>query len=92
MIGITLTVQECIGEGALIAVPTWCAVGMAKVSIGTATGRRVVGNVNVMASTESRSIIGAVVNGISVRTILPCLRQFHRRPSWLVNKRENKCL
>ena len=92
MIGITLTVQECIGEGASIAVPTWCAVSMARVSIGTATGWRVVANVNVVASTESRSIRRAVVNGISVRTILPCLRQFHRCPSWLVNKRENKCL
>ena len=92
IIGITLTVQECIGEGASKAVPTWCAVSIARVSRGTATGWRVVANVNVVASTESRSIRRTVVNGISVRTILPCLRQFHRCPSWLVNKRENKCL
>ena len=91
-IGITLTVQECKGEAASIAVPTWCAVSMARVSIGIATGWRVVDNVNVVASTESRSIRRAVVYGISVRTILPCLRQFHRCPSWLVNKWENKCL
>ena len=92
IIGITLTVQECIGEGASIAVPTWCAVSMARVSKGTATGWRVVAKVNVVASTESRSFRRAVVNGISVRTIIPCLRQFHRCPSWLVKKRENKCL
>ena len=29
---------------------------------------------------------------ISVITILPCLRQLHRRPSWFVNQREKKCL
>ena len=28
---------------------------------------------------------------ISVITILPCLRQRHRRPSWFVNQREKKC-
>ena len=38
IIGIALTVQECIGEGACIAIPTGCAVSMAKVSIGTASG------------------------------------------------------
>ena len=92
MMGITLTVQECIGEGASIAVPTWCAVSMARVSIGIVTGRRVVANVNAVASTESRPIRRTVFNGISVRTILPCLRQFHRRPSWLVNQREKECL
>ena len=92
IIGITLTVQECIGEAASISVPTWCTVSIARGSIGTATGWRVVGNVNVMGSTESRSIRRTVIYGISVITILPCLRQFHRCPSWLVNKRENKCL
>ena len=84
--------QKCLGKGASIAIPSWCAVSPAKVGIGIATGWRVVDNVNVMAPTESRSIRRAVVNGISVRTILPCLRQFHRRPSWLVNQREKKCL
>ena len=84
--------QKCLGKGASIAVPTRCTVSITKVSIGIATGWRVVGNVNVMASSEYRSIRRAVVYGISVRTILPCLRQFHRRPSWLVNQREKKCL
>ena len=85
--------QKCLSEGASIAVPTWCAVIMAKVGIGIATRWRVVDNVNVMASTESRSIIIAVVYGVGiVITIPPCLRQFHRRPSWLVNQREKECL
>ena len=84
--------QKCPSESASIAVPTWCAVSIARVDIVTATGWRVVGNVNVMAPTESRSIRRAVVYGLSVITIQPCLRQFHRRPSWLVNQREKKCL
>ena len=85
--------QKCLSEGASIAVPTWCAVIIAKVGIGTATRWRVVDNVNVMASTESRSVIIAVVYGVGiVITIQPCLRQFHRRPSWLVNQREKECL
>ena len=81
--------QKCPGVGASIAVPTRCAVGMAKLSIGTATRWRIVDNVNVMASSESRSIIRAAVYGIN---ILPSLRQFHRCPSWLVYQREKKCL
>ena len=84
--------QKCLGEGASIAVPTWCAVSLAKVSIGTATGWRVVDNVNVMAATESRSIRRAVVYWIAQITIWPCLRQFHRCPSWLVHQREKECL
>ena len=85
--------QKCLGKGASIAVPTRCTVSITKVSIGIATGWRVVGNVNVMASSENRSVRRAAdAYGISFVTILPCLRQFHRCPSWLVNKRENKCL
>ena len=84
--------QKCPGEGVSIAVPVRWAVRIAKVGIGIATGWRVVGNVNVTASSETRSIRRAVVYGISVRTILPCLRQFHRCPSWFVNQREKKCL
>ena len=89
---ITSSCQKCPGEGASIAVPARWAVSIAKVGMGTATGWRVVGNVNVIAVSESRSKRRAVVYGISVITILPCLRQFHRRPSWLVNQREKKCL
>ena len=89
---ITSSCQKCPGEGASIVVPARWTVSMAKVGLGIATGWRVVGNVNVMASSEYRSIRRAVVYGISVRTILPCLRQFHRCPSWLVNQREKKCL
>ena len=84
--------QKCHGKGVSKAVPTWCAVSIAKVRRGTATGWRVVGNVNVMASTENRSIRRAGVYWIAVRTILPCLRQFHRCPSWLVHQREKECL
>ena len=83
--------QKCIGKGASKAVATWCAVLPAKVSMGTATGWRVVVNGNVKVS-ESRSIRRTVVYWISVRTKLPCLRQFHRCPSWFVNQREKKCL
>ena len=89
---ITSSCQKCLGEGASIVVPARWAVSIAKVGIGTATGWRVVDNVNVMASSESRSTIRAFVFGISVTTMLPCLRQFHRCPSWLVNQREKKCL
>ena len=84
--------QKCPGKGASIAVPTWYAVIMVKFGIGTPTGWRVVVNENVMASTESRSIRRAVVYWIAVRTICPCLRQFHRCPSWLVYQREKECL
>ena len=47
-----------------------------------------------MACSESRSICmrRAFEYRISVIIILPCLRQFHRRPSWFVNQREKKCL
>ena len=89
---ITSSCQKCPGEGAWVLIPARWAVSIAKVGIGTATGWRVVGNVNVMAPTESRSIRRAVVYGISVRTMLPCLRQFHRCPSRLVYQRENECL
>ena len=84
--------QKCPAEGVSIVVTSRWAVSTAKVSIGTATRWRVVGNVNVQAISESRSIRRAVVYGISDRTMLPCLRQFHRRPSWFVNQREKKCL
>ena len=84
--------QKCLGKGVSKAVPTWCAVSPVKVGIGTATGWRVVGNVNVMAPTESRSTRRAVVYWIAVITICPCLRQFQRCPSWLVYQREKECL
>ena len=85
--------QKCPGKGALIAVPTWWAVSIAKVSIGIVTGWRVVVNDNGPASSESRSIRRAVVYWMAVViTILPCLRQFHRCPSWLVHQREKECL
>ena len=90
---ITSSYQKCLGEGVSIVVPAWWAVSKAKVDTGTAASWRVVGNVNVMASSESRSLRRAVVYGITVIvTILPCLRKFHRCPSWLVNQREKKCL
>ena len=80
--------QECVGEGVSITVPDWWAVSIAEKSIGTATDR-IVDNVDVMASSESRPRRRAVVYGISVITIL---RQFQRRPSRLVNQREKECL
>ena len=89
---ITSSCQKCQGEGVSIVVPAWWAVSNAKVGMGTAARWRIVGNINVMAS-ESRSIRRAVVYGVEiVVTMLPCVRQFHRRPSWLVNQREKECL
>ena len=86
--------QKCLGEGASKAVPTRCTVSITKVSIGIATGWRVVDNYNVIPSPEYRSIRRAVVYGVSVITctICSCLRQFHRCPSWFVSQRENECL
>ena len=89
----TSSCQKCLGEGVSIVVPAWWAVSIAKVGIGIATRWRVVDNVNVIAPTESRSIRRAVVYGVGiVRTIHPCLRKFHRCPSWLVYQREKECL
>ena len=88
----TRACQKCPGEGACEVVPARWAVGMAKVGSGKATRWRVIGNINVIASSENRSIRRAVVYGITVRTILPCLRQFHRCPSRLVYQREKECL
>ena len=90
---ITFSCQKSPDEGISIGVSAWWAVGIAKVGMGTATRWRVVMNVNVMASSERRSIRRAVVYGVGIaRTIQPCLRKFHRCPSWLVNQREKKCL
>ena len=88
MTRITLPLQECVGEGTSRAVPAWWGVSMAKISIGTTTGWRVVDNFNVMASTKSRSIRRAIVYGT---TVISIRRQFHRCPSWFVNQREKKC-
>ena len=90
---ITSSCQKCPGEDVIIVVPAWWAVSIAKVGIGTATSWRVVDNFNVIAVSESRSQRRAVVYGVAiVVTMLPCLRQFHRRPSWLVYQREKECL
>ena len=91
---ITSSCQKCLGEGVSIVVPARWTVSMAKVGLGIAIGWRIVGNVNVMASPEYRSIRRALEYGVSVITctIWSCLRQFHRCPPWLVNQREKKCL
>ena len=50
--------QECSGE--VVAVPsTRWAIGVAKVAVRVAIGRRVVGNGNVMSFSECRSIVTA---------------------------------
>ena len=88
---ITSSCQKCPGEGAWVVIPARWAVSIAKVGIWIAT--RWIVNGNVMASSESRSIRRAVVYGVDIAvTILPCLRQFHRRPSWLVYQRDKECL
>ena len=90
---ITSSCQKCPGEGAWVVVPARWAVSIAKVGSGTATRWRIVGNINVMASSENRSMRRAVGYGVSIEvTFLPCLRQFHRCPSWLVYQQEKECL
>ena len=81
--------QKGLGGGASIAVPTWWAVNITKVSIGIAIGCRVVGNVKIMASSESRSFKQATFYGI---TVISIRKKFHRCQSWLVNQREEECL
>ena len=79
--------QECLGEGAVKAVPARWTVSMAKVAVRIAPGWRVVGNVNVISSSECRPIVWGNVYGIIAGwTISPCLRQFDRCPSWLVHQ------
>ena len=76
--------QECSCKGAAIAVPTRGGVGVTKVlSVWVSIWWCVVRYVNIMTP-ESRSTRGAAVCGVPVITILSCLSQFHRRPSWLV--------
>ena len=83
--------QECLGEGAAVAVSSRWAVGMAKVAVRTGCGWGVAGNVNVMSCSECRPIWCATVNGIcSIWTIPPSLRQFNRCPSWFVNQWKQK--
>ena len=83
--------QECFGEGAAVAVPTRCAVSMAKVAVWIATGWSGVQNLNVMSSTEYGSIQWTKTYGIcSARTIFSRLRQFNRCPSWLVHQWKQK--
>ena len=48
--------QECSGEGAAVAVSSRWAVSIAKVAVRIAIERRVVGNGNVMSSSECRPI------------------------------------
>ena len=83
--------QECLGEGAAVAVPARWTVSMAKLAIWIAIGWRGVGNVNVMSSSEGGPIRWTKKYGIcSVRTICSCLRQFNRCPSWLVHQWKQK--
>ena len=81
--------QKSVGGAASIAVPTWWAVSLTKGGIGISIGWRVVGNMKIMASSESRSIRRAVAYGI---TVIAIHRKFHRCQSWLVNQREKECL
>ena len=84
----TLSLQERVGKEVSKAVPAWWAVSIARISVGSPTGWRMVGNVNPIASTKSRSKRRAIVYGFFVISIR---RQFHRCPSWFVNQREKKC-
>jgi len=78
--------QECSGEAVAVA---WCLVGVAKVAVRIAIGRRVVGNVNVMSTSECRPIVWVKVYGVSI-WISPIQGQFDRCPSWLVHQWKQK--
>ena len=79
--------QECLGEGAAVAVSARWAVSVAKVAVRMSIGWRVVVNGNVPSSSEWRPIVRWVKwYGSPVWTIYPCLRQFDRCPSWLVHQ------
>ena len=82
--------QECLGEGAAVAVPARWAVSIAKVAARIAVGRRVAGNVNVISSSECRPRVRIKVYGSVVWSIIPCLRQFDRCPSRLVHQWKQK--
>ena len=84
--------QECLGEGAAIAVPAWCTVGPAKVCVWIYVWWCVVGYVNVVSSSECRSIRWAAVYSIAVGTgtIVSWWWQFNRRPAWLVDEWKQK--
>ena len=83
--------QECLGEGAAIAVSARWTVSVAKVCVGITVGWGLVGYVDVMSCSECGSIRWGPVYGIRpVRTILPCLWQFDRCPSRFVHQREQK--
>ena len=82
--------QECLGEGASVAVRARWAVSMAKVAVRIAIGRRVVGNENVTSISEYRPKVIFRVYGTFVISIFPGLRQFDRCPSWLVHQWEQK--
>lgn len=83
----TLSLQERVGKEVSKAVPAWWAVSIARISVGSPTGWRMVGNVNPIASTKSRSKRRAIVYGFFVISIR---RQFHRCPSWFVNQWKQK--
>ena len=82
--------QECLGEGAAVAVPARWAVSIAKVAVRIAIGRRVVGNVNVTSTSEWRPTVIGRAYGTFVISIFPGLRQFDRCPSWLVHQWKQK--
>ena len=82
--------QECSGKGAVEAVPVRWAVSMANVAVRISIGPRVVGNVNVISTSECRPIVFVTVYGSFFWSIYPCLRQFDRCPSWLVHQWKQK--
>ena len=82
--------QECSGEDGAVVVSARWAVSIAKVAVRMAIGRRVVGNVNVMSTSECRPIVFVTVCGSFCWSKFPCLRQLDRCPSWLVHQWKQK--
>ena len=64
-------------------------VGVAKVAVRIAIGRRVVGNVKVKSSSECRALVWLKVYGVSI-WISSFQGQFDRCPSWLVHQWKQK--
>ena len=83
--------QECLGEGAVIAVSARWTVSPAKAGVWISVGWCLVRYSDVISSSEYGSIRWIPVYGMRpLRTILSCLWQFDRCPPWFVHQREQK--
>lgn len=77
--------QEWLGEGTAISVARWWTVGESKVRVRTWAV-----NVNILSSAKSGSMARTTVYGVTTKTILSCLWEFHWSPAWLPSQWEQK--